>query len=288
MSRPGRWTGPAPCGHPTDAPLPGRPKRKRRDRRPGGRSSDGARSSSDRTRRSGSRRDFRPATEEDIARLLDAYGFTLAARELTLLTRFHQLLLERNRRLNLTRIHNLEDVVLKHYVDCFLVDRMIELPSPLMDLGTGGGFPGIPLKIIRQDLHIILAEGVGKRVRFLKDARAHLGLEGLDVIGRNIDREFFYPVQGIITRAVEIVPDTLKRMKNCLQSGGGAIFMKGPNVDEEMARARKRYGDEYELEHDLPYTLPRSPHRRRLLVYRRVHAEIEDPEKVLEETEERS
>ena len=232
-----------------------------------------------------SRRGFRPASEEDIGRLLDAFGFHLEARELALLTRFHRFLLEKNRRLNLTRIHNLEDVVLKHYVDCFLVDRMVELPSPLLDLGTGGGFPGVPLKIIRPDLHVILAEGVGKRVRFLKDARDHLGLEGLDVIGRNIDREFFYPVQGVITRAVELVPNTLGRMRNSLQAGGLAIFMKGPNADEEIVRARKRYADEYELERDLPYTLPRSPHRRRLLVYRRVRADIEDPDTVLEQTE---
>ncbi len=238
-----------------------------------------------RSRRDGPRRDYRPATEGDIGRLLEAFGFKLAARELSLLTRFHHFLFDKNRRLNLTRIHNLEDVVLKHYVDCFLVDRMTKLPSPLLDLGTGGGFPGIPLKIIRPDLHIILAEGVGKRVRFLKDAREHLGLEGLDVIGRNIDREFFYPVSGVVTRAVELVPDTLKRMQNSLQAGGMAIFMKGPNVDDELVRAQKRYGDEYELEHDLPYTLPRSPHRRRLLVYRRVRADIEDPETVLAETD---
>ena len=253
--------------------------------RPGGRGPGPLPRGGDRPGRARGHRDFRPATEEDIGRLLETYGFRLEARELTLLTRFHRFLLEKNRRLNLTRIHNIEDVVLKHYVDCFLVDRMIDLPSPLLDLGTGGGFPGIPLKIIRPDLHIILAEGVGKRVRFLKDAREHLGLEGLDVIGRNIDREFFYPVNGVITRAVELVPDTLKRMRNSLQSGGLAIFMKGPNVEDEIERARKRTDGEYELERDLPYTLPRSPHRRRLLVYRRVRADIEDPEIVLEETE---
>ena len=253
-------------GPPTDRSLQRSPKQRGRDR-------------------PRARRDFRPATAEDIGRLLAAYGFPLEDRVLGLLTRFHHFLLEKNRKLNLTRIHNLEDVVLKHYVDCFLVDRMVDLPSPLLDLGTGGGFPGIPLKIIRPDLRIVLAEGVGKRVRFLKQAREHLGFEGLDVIGRNIDREFFYPVRGVITRAVEVIPDTLKRVRNSLVQDGLAIFMKGPNVDDEQALALKRYGDEYELEHDLPYTLPRSKHRRRLVVYRRIRADIEDPETVLEETE---
>ena len=270
--------------------LPRSPRRTGRSgppgRRDGGSSRRGpGRGRQDAPRGGGPRRDYRPASEADIGRLLEAFGFKLAPRELSQLTRFHHFLFDKNRRLNLTRIHNLEDVVLKHYVDCFLVDKMTNLPSPLLDLGTGGGFPGIPLKIIRPDLHIILAEGVGKRVRFLKDARDHLELEGLDVIGRNIDREFFYPVNGVVTRAVELVPDTLKRMQNSLQAGGLAIFMKGPNVDDELVRAHKRYGDEYSLEHDLPYTLPRSPHRRRLLVFRRTRADIEDPETVLAETD---
>jgi len=228
---------------------------------------------------------FRPASEAEIGRLLEASGFRLAPRELGLLTRFHGFLLDRNRRLNLTRIHNLEDVVLKHYVDCLLVDRLLELPAPLLDLGTGGGFPGIPLKIVRPDLRILLGEGVGKRVRFLREAREILGLQGLDIVGRNIDREFFFPCRGVITRAVEPITDTLRRLRNCLVRDGLAIFMKGPGVDEERDRALKRFGDEYILEKDLHYVLPRSEHRRRLVVFRRVQADMEDPETVLEETE---
>ena len=67
-----------------------------------------------------------------------------------------------NARLNLTRIHNFENMVLKHYVDSLLVLRFVELPSPLMDMGSGPGLPGIPLKIARPGVRMILAEPRGR------------------------------------------------------------------------------------------------------------------------------
>lgn len=230
---------------------------------------------------------FVPSSKEEIGRLLKSFGWPLGGDQLELLWRYHRLLMDRNRQLNLTRIWNLEDVVLKHYVDCFLVDRMLDLPSPILDIGTGAGFPGIPLKIIRPDLHIILAEGVQKRVTFLKEAREELHCpDGLDIIGRNIDRQFFYPVRAVITRAVESSELTLKRVRNCLLKDGLVILMKGPNVDEEKALALKLFASQFHVEKDISYRLPSSTHGRRLLVFRRHEGGVEDPEQVLEETEE--
>jgi 16S rRNA (guanine527-N7)-methyltransferase len=205
-----------------------------------------------------------------LSRLLARYGFQLEARQLDLLTAFHAHLIERNRRLNLTRIWNLDEIVLKHYVDCFMVTQFVQpLPSPLLDLGTGGGFPGIPLKILSPDTQIILGEGVQKRVEFLKEVRQKLGLAKLDIIGRNIDREFEYPVNGVITRAVEPIRDTLKAVRNCLVSGGLAIFMKGPNVEQEVGEAARKYPQHFELAFDHQYVLPASPHQRRLVIFRK-------------------
>ena len=86
---------------------------------------------------------------------------------LDLLWRYHQMLREANARLNLTRIHNFENMVLKHYVDSLLVLRFVELPSPLIDMGSGPGLPGIPLKIARPGVRMILAEPRGARADFL-------------------------------------------------------------------------------------------------------------------------
>ena len=77
-----------------------------------------------------------------------------------------------NAALNLTRIHNFENMVLKHYVDSLLVLRYLELPHTLIDMGSGPGLPGIPLKIARPGVRMILAEPRGARVAFLRDVCA--------------------------------------------------------------------------------------------------------------------
>lgn len=221
--------------------------------------------------------DTQPVTPERLGEMMAHHGFHLTPPQLELLTRFHQMLIERNRVLNITRIWNLEDIVLKHYVDCLIVLRYIpDLPSPLLDIGTGGGFPGIPLKIVRPDVHIILGEGVRKRVDFLRDVREELALERLDLIGRNIDTDFEYPVQGVITRAVESIRDTLGRVRMCTMPGAHIYFMKGPNVDDEKEMALKKYGHLYDEVKDISYRLPNSSYQRRLVVYRKKERQEED------------
>lgn len=210
------------------------------------------------------------ATPEKMGQLMAHFGFPLSREKVELLTRFHAYLIDRNRKLNLTRIWNLEEMVVKHYVDCLIITRFVkEIPGPLLDIGTGGGFPGIPLKILLPDLHVILGEGVRKRVNFLSDTRAELGLEKLDVIGRNIDKDFEYPVNSVITRAVEPMQETLRRVQNCLLQGGIAMFMKGPAVGPEKEEVNKKFAGFYEEVADHAYTLPKTDYKRRLVVYRK-------------------
>lgn len=207
--------------------------------------------------------------------MMAGHGMALTPLQLSQLTAFHGLLVERNKTLNLTRIWSLEDMVLKHYVDCLMVARMVpDLPSPLLDLGTGAGFPGVLLKIVMPSLHVILAESVGKKVGFLRELVDLLKVPGLDVVGQNINREFTKPVRGVITRAVEPILETQKRILSCLQPGGLALFMKGPSVDEEKAEVR-RLSKEFEEAADHAYMLPGGEHQRRLVVYRRLASRTE-------------
>ena len=85
----------------------------------------------------------------------------LDAEQIESLWQYHQLLRRANAQLNLTRIHNFENMVLKHYVDSLLVLKYVELPTPLIDMGSGPGLPGIPLKIARPGVQMILAEPRG-------------------------------------------------------------------------------------------------------------------------------
>ncbi len=186
------------------------------------------------------------------------------------LTRFYQLLMESQREQNFTRLLSLRDVAIKHFIDSLMVLRLTKLSFPLIDVGTGPGFPGIPLKIALPEETIILAEGVQRRVEFLKRVRSELGLQKLPIIGRNVNSEFFYPVNGVITRAVEDARNTLGNVVNCLQTGGRVFLMKGPNCTPEIGMALDTWGEYFALDKDIAYELPNTPHERRLLIFRKL------------------
>jgi 16S rRNA (guanine527-N7)-methyltransferase len=191
------------------------------------------------------------------------------------LAHFYRLLMENQEKENFTRLLKLRDIAIKHYIDCLIVAELTELKFPLMDVGTGPGFPGIPLKILYPDQKIILAEGVQRRVEFLKHVRDEMNLKELDIVGRNINKHFVYPVNGVITRAVEDIRNTLGNVLSCLNLGGRVYFMKGPGVDPEIPMALKEYGQYYKLIQDIPYSLPETPHNRRLVIFEKIqHAPL--------------
>ena len=192
---------------------------------------------------------------------------------------FHQLLRARNDDGDLTRLHAFETMVTLHYVDCILVAKKLgaKLPSPLLDIGTGAGFPGIPLKIALPDLELILCEGRARRVAFQDEAIAALGLQGIHTHCGKVYSSFPEPVQGIVTRALEKMPVTLARVRSFVPPGGLCVFMKGPHCDDEIAEAQRDLGNAYALEDDFAYTLPFSTHDRRLVTFRRLH----DPSEVV-------
>jgi 16S rRNA (guanine(527)-N(7))-methyltransferase RsmG len=205
--------------------------------------------------------------------ILKGCGIVLDREPIGLLWRYHQMLREANARLNLTRIHNFENMVLKHYVDSLLVLRFLELPSPLMDMGSGPGLPGVPLKIARPGVRMILAEPRGARAEFLQEVCDQLGLPDVEVYDHKVGPDYPGPVAGVITRAVASIPETLDRVAACLAPGGRMIFMKGPECDEEVAEAAGSHAGLFRLVGDHAYAIPGTTHRRRLVVYERLEGE---------------
>lgn len=112
-------------------------------------------------------------------------GLTLTNPQLELFHRYYQELTEWNRRLNLTAIVGWEEVQLKHFLDSLTVSTVIpqEVRSGgrVIDVGSGGGFPGIPLKIIHPGLTLVLLDSVAKKTAFLRHLVGVLGLEGVEV-----------------------------------------------------------------------------------------------------------
>lgn len=209
--------------------------------------------------------------EEANDRLLDIFrnhGFDLVNHsERRQLAHFYQLLMENQKENNFTRLIQFKDIAIKHFIDSLIILKYTQLQFPLLDVGTGPGFPGIPLKIKFPQEKIILVEGVQKRVTFLKKVRDTLDLPNLEIIGRHMDSTFVYPARGVITRAVEDLGATLGNAQNALQPGSRVYFMKGPNVDEELKKATKDWKKTYTLKENITYTLPQTTHHRRLIVF---------------------
>ncbi len=207
--------------------------------------------------------------------ILKQCGIALDSRQIDLLWHYHRMLREANARLNLTRIHNFENMVLKHYVDSLLVLRFEEPPSPLIDMGSGPGLPGIPLRIARPAVRMILAEPRGARADFLAEVRDALRLDGVEVYPHKVGADYPDRVAGVITRAVASIPETLDRVAGCLAPGGRMLFMKGPGCDDEIAEAAESHAGSFCLAADHAYEIPGTPHQRRLVVYERLEGSAE-------------
>jgi len=207
-----------------------------------------------------------------MAALFQECGIVLTPRQTEQFWLYHGLLRHHNTALNLTRIHNFTNMVLKLYVDSVLPATLTDLPSPLMDLGSGPGMPGIPLKILKPELEMVLAEGRAKRTAFLEEVVGQLGLSGVSVVSRNISPSYDQPVAGIITRAVERIDETLERVHGCLSRDGLMIFMKGPGCGPEVEAALERFGGRYQLAADHYYRIGHTDHERRLVIFRRLDA----------------
>lgn len=215
-------------------------------------------------------------------RMLDIFKnhkFECSHAERQKLAEFYVLLMKNQEHKNFTRLLKLKDIAIKHFIDCLIITEFVEMKFPLLDVGTGPGFPGIPLKIRYPNEQILLGEGVQKRVEFLKEVREQMNLKNLDIVGRNINEHFVYPVNGVITRAVEDISNTLRNVMSCLELGGYVYFMKGPNVDAELEMVPDDLKEFYKLEMDKAYDLPFTENHRRLVVYKKIkHAGLPEEE----------
>lgn len=207
---------------------------------------------------------------------LASHGIQLTARQLEQLWGFHELLREQNPRLNMTRIHNFDTMVRKHYVDSLIVGPMIEkelgaMPASMLDFGTGAGFPGVPLAIRYPGVRMILNESRANRADFLREVVTRCSLENCTVLGQRLLPDEGILVDAVILRAVGSMKKILERTHFALRKDGALIFLKGPNCTEEIAEMREAAAAR--LVADAAYMLPHSDDRRRLVIFQvRSHA----------------
>lgn len=208
--------------------------------------------------------------EQKISNYLKKSSLQLRHEAVQQLSLFLKLLLQYNKSHDLTRIKDIDEIIIKHFVDSLYITSLIDIPSPLLDIGTGPGFPGIPLAIVHRNNLFILAESRHKRVEFLTIVKNELHLDNVEIYPHLVTEKSFFNVNAVITRAVESIEETLHRCSHFLLKDNFVIFMKGPAVDEEKIEEH----NDYSLVVDKHYTLPDTTYHRRLVVYKKVTDEI--------------
>ena len=216
-------------------------------------------------------------TIQAMQKLFGRAGIPVSDREIDRFAILYRELEKHGKALDLTRLAGLEDIVVKHFIDSILPGMLTELPSPLLDIGTGPGFPGIPLAVMHPDAALILAESRKKRVSFILSMIDQLELENVRVYPHKVHHDFPLEVDGVITRALESAAETLARSAPFLPAGGRVILMKGPAGADETDEAMADMGRFFRLLEDIPYTIEGTDYRRRLIVFERNDVEyVED------------
>ena len=159
------------------------------------------------------------------------------------LCQFGDLLLDWNQRVNLTRITDPHEVILKHFIDSMVLSKFISGGS-FADLGTGAGFPGVPLKILRPELDIVLMDSLKKRLDFLDVVIKTLSLKGVKTVharaedfGRDI--HFRGQFDTVSARAMARLPVLLEYTLPVLKINGLFLALKGSQVDDELLESQK-------------------------------------------------
>ncbi len=160
--------------------------------------------------------------------------------------KYYKLLIEWNEKINLTAITDEKEAALKHFVDsiCALDCGLFFNGAKIIDVGTGAGFPGLPLKIIRDDLDVTLMDSLNKRINFLNEVISSLGLTGIETVharaeelGRNKNYREKYDI--CVSRAVANLASLTELCMPFIKKGGYFISLKGPKASEEVKEAKK-------------------------------------------------
>jgi 16S rRNA (guanine527-N7)-methyltransferase len=188
---------------------------------------------------------------------------------------YRQELLDWNTRINLTAITNPEEVMVKHFLDSLSLLQAYDRPQTrLIDIGSGAGFPGLPLKIVRPAWDMALVEATGKKVAFLQHMVESLELSGVTAIHTRAEdlaqqREYRAAFDLVTARAVSALPILLEYAAPFCRAGGTIILYKKGDLAEELLqgkRAARLLGVSPPV--DQPVTLPGLADDRRLLVWR--------------------
>jgi len=169
-------------------------------------------------------------------------GIMLDDKQSKMFYEYMKLLVEWNEKINLTTITEEDDIILKHFIDSIVISSLIEDKNKIIDVGTGAGFPGIPLKIHNDTLDVTLLDSLNKRIQFLNCVIESLNLNNINTVHSRVEdfaktsREGF---EITVSRAVARLNVLVEYMLPLVKVGGKCICMKANDMEEEIEEAKK-------------------------------------------------
>lgn len=172
-------------------------------------------------------------------------GLPLEQEQAERFSHYYELLLDWNTRMNLTAITDPGGVIVRHFIDSLLLTRMVEIPenAQLADIGTGAGFPSVPVGIVRPDVKLLLVDSLNKRITFLKQLTAELGVRAECIHSRAEELgkkpEYRESCEVVTARAVAHLRELAEYCLPFVRPGGVFAAMKGPDLQQELEEAKK-------------------------------------------------
>ena len=190
---------------------------------------------------------------------LDRYGIAIPSDQEALFEKFLELFLAKNQVVNLSAIRDADGVYEKHFIDSLIVNRLFPLYGRVLDIGSGGGFPGIPLAITHPHCEFVLLDSIGKKTVAMREFVEALGLQGVISVqarAEQLGQEDMYhgEFDWVVSRATAYLPRLIEWSVPFLRRKGSMLLYKLPS-EEELAEGQamaRRYGRTIET---IPYVL---------------------------------